>query len=207
MKLDGVNIAREPMTQSRLPLIFLGLTSGLIALVSFRFLLLGVEQSYPDMPDQIRNQLTAFVLHISAAPIALAFGAVQFFPKLRKRWPVLHRWIGRGYGMAILVAGLSGIVIALNAAGGPVASAGFALLSVLWIAFTANAIRLAMAGRIADHRKWMIRSFALTFAAVTLRLYIPGFLLGGMDYTAASPYLAWICWVPNLIFAEWWLRR
>jgi len=98
-------------------------------------------------------------------------------------------------------------VIALNAAGGIVANAGFALLSVLWIAFAANAIRLTMAGRIAAHRRWIIRSFALTFAAVTLRLYIPGFLLGGMDYTAASSYLAWMCWAPNLIFAEWGVRR
>jgi len=195
------------MTRSRLPLIFLGLTSGIIALASFRFLLLGLEQSFPDMPEQIRNQLTAFVLHISAAPIALAFGALQFYPKLRARRPALHRWIGRGYGVAILVAGVSGIVIALHAAGGSVVSTGFALLSVLWIGTTANAIRLAMAGRITEHRRWMVRSFALTFAAVTLRLYLPAFMLSGMDYTAASPYLAWICWVPNLLFAEWWLRR
>ncbi len=195
------------MTQSRFPLILIAVTSVLIALVSFRFLLLGMALAFPDMPGHINNHLTAFTLHVTAAPLALVLGTLQFFPKLRARRPSLHRWTGRLYGVAILTAGLSGIVIALNAKGGAIASTGFTLLSILWITFTANAIRLAMAGRITEHRRWMLRSFALTFAAVTLRLYIPMFMVGGLDYTAASIYLAWICWVPNLVFMEWWLRR
>ena len=67
---------------------------------------------------------------------------------------------------------------------------------------------MARAGRIAEHRQWMIRSFALTFAAVTLRLYLPVlFTVGNMDYFEASNYVAWLCWVPNILFAEVYLRR
>ena len=73
---------------------------------------------------------------------------------------------------------------------------------------TAQAIRLAMAGRITEHRRWMIRSYSLTFAAVTLRVALPlFFILGGMDYDEASNYVAWISWVPNLLIAELYLRR
>ena len=54
----------------------------------------------------------------------------------------------------------------------------------------------------------MIRSFALTFGAVTLRLQLP--LAGYLGATGVIPsdfvwsyqYIAWLAWVPNLIVAE-----
>ncbi len=57
------------------------------------------------------------------------------------------------------------------------------------------------------HRRWMIRNFALTFAAVTLRLWLPilPVLLGGFEpgYQAVS----FMVWVPNVLVAEWMVRR
>ena len=53
----------------------------------------------------------------------------------------------------------------------------------------------------------MIRSYALTLAAVTLRLYIPAALISGFSFEAAYPAISWLCWVPNLIVAEWIIRR
>src|SRR5690606_34610916 len=124
--------------------------------------------------------------HVVASPVALAIGAVQFLPRLRAARPGLHRWLGRAYGVAILVGGLGGLAMAPTASGGPVATWGFGLLAVLWIGTTAQAVRLAMARRFVEHRRWMARSYALTFGAVTLRLYLPFFLIGGMDYAQAS---------------------
>ncbi len=180
--------------------------SLLIALASYRFLALGLPQSFPEMLGQIEGQRLAFLLHISFAPVALAIGAVQFFPRIRRR-KALHRWLGRIYGMAILISGSAGLVVALNAAGGPSARLGFALLALVWVATTANAIRHAMARRISAHRRWMVYAFALTFAGVTLRLYLVGFMAAGLTYTEASPFLAWLCWLPNLGLAWWWDRR
>jgi hypothetical protein len=51
----------------------------------------------------------------------------------------------------------------------------------------------------------MIRNYALTFAAVTLRIYLPlmtPFLFHG-DFLAAYRTISWLCWVPNLAIAEW----
>jgi len=98
-------------------------------------------------------------------------------------------------------------MLAVNALGGAVAGWGFGILAVLWIAVTAQAIRMAIVRNFIEHRKWMIRSFALTFAAVTLRIYLVGFTLAGVSYIPASVYIAWMCWIPNMIFAEWWIRR
>jgi hypothetical protein len=59
---------------------------------------------------------------------------------------------------------------------------------------------------IAAHRDWMIRSYALTLAAVTLRIYLPASQIAGIDFMLAYPAIAWLCWVPNLAVAEWLVR-
>jgi hypothetical protein len=61
----------------------------------------------------------------------------------------------------------------------------------------------ARAGDYVSHRAWMIRSYALCLAAVTLRLYLPLFGLAGLPFEVAYPAIAWLCWVPNLVVAEW----
>jgi hypothetical protein len=53
----------------------------------------------------------------------------------------------------------------------------------------------------------MVRNFSLTFAAVTLRLYIPASALAGVEFSVAYPIIAWLCWVPNILWAEWRYNR
>jgi hypothetical protein len=58
------------------------------------------------------------------------------------------------------------------------------------------------------HREWMIRSLAMILAAVTLRLWLPLLVtLHGGVFTPAYQMVAWLCWVPNLVVAEWYIRR
>jgi hypothetical protein len=57
------------------------------------------------------------------------------------------------------------------------------------------------------HRQWMWRSYALTFAAITLRVYI--YLTSwkiNLGQPEAYATLAWLSWVPNLIAVEIYLR-
>ncbi len=56
-------------------------------------------------------------------------------------------------------------------------------------------------------RVWMIRSYALTFAAVTLRIWLPLSQVAGLPFAQAYPAIAWFCWVPNLIVVEWLILR
>ena len=53
----------------------------------------------------------------------------------------------------------------------------------------------------------MVRSFAMTFAAVTLRLYLPIAPMLGYEFMPAYVAISWFCWVPNLIVAELYLSR
>lgn len=195
------------MSTSRIPLNLVIILSILIALPSYRFLAIEMELAFRGMNYHIEQRWLAFMLHISAAPVALLIGGFQFIPRLRTRFPAIHHILGRVYVLAVLIGGMSGIVLALGNENGDLTRLGFGLLSIGWLFCTAIALQHAIAKRISEHRKWMIRSFALTFAGVTLRLYLVIFFAGGYEYSEAVVYLAWICWVPNLMFVEWWLRR
>lgn len=163
-----------------------------IALIQVRFLLLPLGDASSDMQVHATLRPLYFWAHVVASPIALAAGVAQFLPGLRSRRPALHRWTGRLYGVAVLVGGSAGLVVALGANGGPVAQVGFAALAALWLGCTYVALRHAVARRIPQHRRWMTRSYALTLAAVTLRLEIPILTLAlSDDYIGVLPIIAW----------------
>ena len=87
--------------------------------------------------------------------------------------------------------------------GGIVSQAGFSLLALGWL-FTGLMAYLAIRRRdIHGHRRWMIRNYALTFAAVTLRTYLGLFFAAGVKFEDFYPAVSWLCWVPNLVLAEW----
>lgn len=191
---------------SKLNTIVLWTFSLLIALASWRFLVLGVELSMPAMVHHLSGAKLAFYIHIFCAPIALAILPFQLSAKLRKARLGLHRWLGRVYGVAILLAGVAGLIIAPDAATGAVAGLGFFLLSAAWLVTTGLAIWHAIGRRVTQHRQWIIRSAALTLAAVTLRIEMPLLILG-FGFETGYQSVAWLCWVPNLLLAEWYLRR
>jgi hypothetical protein len=53
----------------------------------------------------------------------------------------------------------------------------------------------------------MARSAALTCAALTLRLYLPFPPALGFTFAEGYRFIAWACWVPNLLVVEYFLRR
>ena len=175
-----------------------------VALFSARFLL-----PSPIMAESMATHLQArpiiFLAHVAGGVTALALGAFQLvtWRGPRRAW---HRMAGRVYVVACLVGALAGLGLALTTSAGPLAGLGFGLLALAWFATTTLAWRKAVAGDFAQHRRWMIRSLALTFAAVTLRIMIPLSMMNGLDFAIAYPAIAFLCWVPNLIVIELWLR-
>jgi len=159
-------------------------------------------------------------VHAFAGGIALIIGPFQFLDGFRKRRPVVHRWIGRLYLVSILLGGLSAFIIAPGMISGLVGEVGLLSLAVLWLLTGWNAYRSIRKGDVKSHREWMIRSFALTFAAATLRLWLGTLIAtqlpflqtkygGDFDALFVEVYrvVMWLCWVPNIIFAEWFIQR
>jgi uncharacterized membrane protein len=175
-----------------------------VALFSARFLLPSPVMA-EGMAPHLQARPVVFLVHVAGGVTALALGAFQLVTwRGPRRW--WHRTAGRVYVVACLIGAVAGLGLAATSPSGPVAGAGFGLLALAWFSTTALAWRKAVTGDFAQHRRWMIRSLALTFAAVTLRIMIPLSMINGVDFAVAYPAIAFLCWIPNLIVAELWLR-
>ncbi|ANF95043.1 DUF2306 domain-containing protein [Paenibacillus bovis] len=154
-------------------------------------------------PDfELKPWVYVLYVHIFTAIFALVIGPFQLFIKptpARRRW---HRLFGYGYVFSIVLSGVVNVYLSLFATGGWVSSLGFMSLDVLWVGTTLTATRKIMSKDIQAHKEWMLRSYALTFSAVTLRIFLAplAILLG--DFEAAFRVVAWLCWIPNLLVIE-----
>ena len=149
----------------------------------------------------------AVMAHIGGGLVALAVGAWQVNARLRSRVIELHRWMGRTYVVAVLIGGLGALRMAVVSQEGWVTHLGFGVLGLLWLFTTGRAYVAIRSHDQARHRAWMIRSYSLTLAAVTLRIYLPLSLAFGVPFTNAYQVISWLCWVPNIIVGEWLVRH
>jgi hypothetical protein len=145
-----------------------------------------------------------FYVHITTSLLVLVAGLLQFLPVLARRGPLLHRRLGKGYVVGILaLAAPSGLILAKFANGGLAAQVGFSLQCVVWWLCTWKAYRAARQRLWPLHVEWMLRSFAVTLAALALRgeSYFMYYVL---DTKPIETYLTvtWLSWVGNLVLAE-----
>lgn len=187
---------------SNFMLYFLAIGVALYAAVAYGLLPLG-SLVHPEMKAVFQAHAVAIYTHIFASIAALALGPFQFSSRLRQNYPAAHRVSGRIYlSVGVLVGGVSGFYAAQFAYGGLIARSGFTLLALSWL-FTGLMAFLAIRRRdIENHRRWMVRNFSLTFAAVTLRIYLGLSVAVGLQFEIAYPLIAWLCWLPNLLFVE-----
>ncbi len=161
------------------------------------------------------------VAHVVFGSVAILTCVVQVWPWFRQRYPVSHRRVGRVYVFAgVLPAGVTALAIGAVSPFGPLNQVGTVLMGSLWLVFTAVGFRMARQRRFVDHRRWMIRSFALTasimsnriwtaVAAVTLSPRLDT-TFGGSEVAllqAVAGLAGWLGWVVPLLVAEWWLER
>ncbi|PEY85135.1 hypothetical protein CN353_30130 [Bacillus cereus] len=148
-------------------------------------------------------------IHITTSIVALVIGPFTLSTKFRDRNINRHRIVGRIYMVGILLGGVSGLYLSFYATGGLVAKLGFGLLSILWLASAYQALHRVKNKKIKEHRNWMIRNYSLTFGAVTLRIWLPLFivLFGIERFEFSYAIIAWLAWVPKLILAELFIRK
>lgn len=193
--------------------------TGLLAY--FSFLMLRITLQYiPVQTDvaflQIKQSyigisawFTCFYVHVYTSMFALMAGFTQFYGRWTRRYRSLHRSMGYIYIITVVVvSGPASLVMGWYANGGWSSRLGFLLLGLLWIFFTAMAWRKAAQGNFSAHRRYMIRSYALTLSAITLRAWKAGIIYvfhpGPVD---AYRIVAWLGWVGNLLIAEWLIRK
>jgi hypothetical protein len=205
----------QPFTAKR---IIKGIIWTIIALLSL--LLFLIASSYlgfnPDVyfPQQRLVYMThsmGIMSHIIGAMLTVLIGPFLFLPGLRrKRWLNIHRWLGRIYLLGVLIGGVAGLYMSSLAYGGAIAQLGFAFIGLLWLFTGFKAYQHIRNKRIEEHREWMMRNYAMTFAAVTLRLWQGVFQVSGVDFITGYMIVAWLSWIPNLLVIEgviWRLRK
>ena len=179
-----------------------------IAAYSLRYIVLREGAFIPELAESFRAHTVPVLIHTTFGPLALLLGIVNLLPAMRRRRWALHRLLGRIYMISSLTLGIAGGYLALFAAGGTIARLGFSCLAagtVLTIVAGYVSIRKR---NIAKHREWMLRSYALIFGAVTLRMWMPLLIIAyGGEFTPAYRIVAWLSWVPNILWAEWTIRR
>jgi uncharacterized membrane protein len=179
--------------------------AALVALASYRYLF----DFGPIPPNIAANRYRSFWLatHAGFAATALLVGAAQFSNVVRDKKPAIHRVIGRIYVISCLVGGSAGFLLALGSSSGAVASLGFGGLAIAWLLVNVLGWWTAVTRDFAGHRRWMIRSWALTLSGVTLRIYLTLAEVTGLPELPAYQIISFLCWVPNLIAGELLLRH
>lgn len=154
-------------------------------------------------------------LHFATGGVILLLGSIQLIKNIRVRFPAVHRWVGRIYVAASLVAAVGGLlfIVVRGTIGGTVMDIGFGLYGVLMLIAAVQTIRYARAGRLDLHRAWALRLYALAIGSWLFRMehgfwyalsghygHTPQFT-GGFD-----KIMAFFFYVPNLLVAEIFIR-
>jgi hypothetical protein len=183
----------------------LAISAVAVGVISLRYLSFDPELAPPDLRPNLDARPFFFYGHAVIASLALLIGVWQFLPATRRgRY---HRWAGRLYLVCVVPASIAGFIIALYTEMGPEAGVGFAILAVLWLSTTLMAYARIRAKDYASHRVWMIRSYALACAAITLRIILPVGQAAGASFHDSYVIAAWGSWIINLAIAEWIIRK
>jgi len=181
-----------------------------IAAYSLRYALLGEQAYVPDLAPSFHERPLTVMTHTLFGPVALVLGLVNLLPGMRRgaTWPV-HRWVGRVYVVSAVILSGAGLSMAFHAVGGIGPRVAFGLLAVATLGTVLQGYRHIRAHHVRQHREWMLRSYGLIFAAVTLRLWMPALsvLVYQGQFVPAYRWAAWLAWVPNALFVEWIIRR
>jgi hypothetical protein len=157
----------------------------------------------PPFVAEVRTHLpVALSMHLAGGVLALATGAWQLNTRIRSRHVGVHRGLGRLYVGAVIVGGVGGLMLAPGSQAGIVTHLGFGSLAIAWLGTTTAGYLAIRRQDQATHRRWMLRSYAITFAAVTLRIYLPLSQVLGLPFEPSYQVISWLCWVPNLLVVE-----
>lgn len=158
----------------------------------------------------IKHWRYGFYIHVFTSILVITSGLFQFSKTILHRYPKVHRISGFIYLVVVLlISGPAALVMSLYANGGYPAQTSFVILSILWLATTYLAYHFVRKKAYEQHGKWMVRSYALTLSAVSLRFYAYLFDVFHlrMDPVALYVLLSWLSWTINLVIAEVFIRR
>ncbi len=192
-------------------------TIGVLAVARRMLFLLGalppVPQGSPAVPDAgfARHPLLTMV-HIVPGLLFVVLGPLQFVSTLRTRRPGLHRWIGRVVLASGMIIGVTALLMSPQMAiGGANETAATTLFAILFLCALGKAFMAIRLGKVALHREWMIRGFAIGLAVAFVRPIV-GVFFATRRITHLTPHdffgtAFWLGFTIQTIAAEIWINR
>ena len=150
--------------------------------------------------------------HVVPGLAFVLLGPFQFMSGLRKRHPSPHRWMGRVVLASALVIGVTALIMSPQMAiGGASESAATFTFGVLFLFTTGKGLAAIRARRVAEHRRWMIRAYAIGLGVGAVRPIV-GVFFATSRLTRLTPHdffgiAFWLGFVLSLATAEAWIRR
>jgi uncharacterized membrane protein len=167
-----------------------------------------VEPYNPGFPDYP----TIVALHVVLGAFYLLFAPFQFVRRVRSRHLGYHRRMGRVLVALGLVVGATALFVGLVIPfSGQAESVLIGLFGGLFLLALAKGFVHVRAGRVALHREWMVRAFAVALAIATQRLiFVPSLLAVGDPAHGRVVGLSLAAWAAALVvhssLAEAWIR-
>lgn len=157
-------------------------------------------------------------LHLAPGVVYLMGAPLQLSRRFRTQHYTLHRRMGRVLLTCALVSGVFALLFGiLFAWGGTVESMAAVVFGAWFIACLVLAFRAIRSDNVPQHRRWMIRAFAVAVGIGTVRIWLGVFEAIGQSMsgrtTTVSPnpttfgVAFWLGFSMHVAFGEWWLRR
>jgi len=157
-------------------------------------------------------------LHIGFGLAYLAGAPLQLMRRVRIRSYVRHRILGRVLvGCGLLSGGLAFVFAVLSPWGGSLELTATFVFGTWFILCLVRAFRAIRTDNVREHRRWMIRAFAVGLGIGSLRIWVgifTGILLlwPGVDDPPVPDPVAfgvsfWLGFLCHVVVGEWWLRR
>jgi hypothetical protein len=137
--------------------------------------------------------------HILGGMIAFLVAPLQFSTTIRRRYAVLHRWLGRLYMVAVLTSSSLSLYIVFTFEA-PTNHWSMGAMGGFWLITTIFAWLAARNRDFAQHQLWIGRSFCLTFTFVATR-FVPDIVMPGLDYVNMTA-LYWLFIVLSMIIPD-----
>ncbi|WP_392542655.1 DUF2306 domain-containing protein [Oryzobacter telluris] len=170
-----------------------------------------LAESYVAHPWLAYTHIVPGVVYLLGAPLQLS-------RRFRTRHYTAHRRLGRVLVACALVSGVLAVVLGIVFAWGGVAETLASLLFGTWfVVCLVRAVVAIRGGRVAEHRRWMVRAFAVGTGIASIRIWVGIFtgiqlgVLGMHDETFPIPstfgLAFWLGLGLHVLVGEWWLRR
>jgi uncharacterized membrane protein YozB (DUF420 family) len=175
-----------------------------------RYLSFDPSQSRVGLSPSVPAHFGLLVAHVVTGNVAMVTVLLQLWPWLRRNHPQVHRASGRVYILAgVLPAAGLALFTLIPLRQDQSGSIGLAVMGVLWIVTTAVGWRMARRHRYAEHRRWMLYSFALALGTTYGRIIVivlTAYPNLHVSFDVLVEVSSWLGWMVNLLIAHLWIE-